>query len=156
MAILTTIIENWAKVHGVKSYTLRHETLIKPQLNGRLICSPGCVFFYKFEAEGEINNITDLQKPLLQIKTHDDFLDLGQMVMHRDGGTLQHVESNFVFTSDSEAYLNLVANEEGSTETTSQFANIYNACLHYIKLTPSDENTADDDGNNRRSVHVEI
>lgn len=154
MAILTTIIENWAKVHGVKSYTLRHEVLTKPQLNERLICSPGCVFFYRFEADGEINNIADLQKPLLQIKTHDDFLDLGKIVMHTDGGTLQHVKADFVFTSDSEAYLQLIENEEGSTENASQFATIYNACLYYVKLTPTDEQASDED--NRRQIKVEI
>lgn len=151
MGILSTIIENWAKVHGVKAYTLRHETLNAAQMQGRLVCAPGCVFFYKFEADGLIDNVSDLNKPLCTIKTHDDFLDVGAITMRSDGGTIQHAETNFVLTSDSEAFITLHRNDPEQSEKTAQFATIYNAALHYVKLTP-----LDGEFDNKREIKVEI
>lgn len=146
MGVLTAIIENWAQNHGIKAYTLRHETLTKEQFASRLVCTPGCAFFYKFEADGEINHTADLSLPLFQIKTHDDYLDLGVMVMRNDNGTIQKAESNFCFVCDNEAKFTL---HEGDLQ--SQFASIFNACLHYVQLMPCEAAPKDD-----RFVHVQL
>ena len=148
MDVLTAIIDNYAKAHGISAYTLRHYTVTKDQLTQRLQCAPGAAFFYKFECDGKINEEADIRKPLCNIKTNDDYLDLSLVVMHKDDGTIQRGEANFILQCDNTAQITLY---ESGGDIETQFSEIYNACLHYVQLTPS-EGVAN--GENEKYVKV--
>ncbi len=150
MEVLTAIIENYAKAHGISAYTLRHYTVTKEQLSQRIQCAPGAAFFYKFECDGIISEDADISKPLCTIKTNDDYLDLSAVVMHKDDGTIQRGEANFILQCDNTATIKLTEPGDGIE---SQFSEIYNACLHYVQLTPS-EGTSN--GGRERYVKVSL
>lgn len=124
-------IKNYAAVHGIENYTLKSKYVTKADAAQTLQFSGGVAFFYRVVAEGEITDISQLQKKFLQVNTPTDFWDLSPVVEVVDFGSLQKVQTDFVFTADNTLDFTLF---EGTADA--MFANIKNFCALYIYLAP--------------------
>lgn len=124
-------IANYAKTHGIENYTLKSKYVTKSDLANVMQFSGGVAFFYRVFAEGTIADISQLQKKFLEVDTPTDFWDLSPVAEVVDFGSLQKMQTDFVFTADNTLKFNLF---EGTAD--SIFANIVNFCAQYIYLAP--------------------
>jgi hypothetical protein len=134
-------IKNYAAVHGIENYTLKSKYVTKLDAAQTLQFSYGVAFFYRVFAEGEITDISQLQKKFLQVNTPTDFWDLSPVVEVVDYGALQKVQADFIFTADNTLDFTLF---EGTADA--MFANIINFCALYIYLAPLPSTTSGGDG----------
>lgn len=135
-------IKNYAITHGIEDYTLKCKYVSKADVANVLQFSGGVAFFYRVFAEGEITDKNQLQKKFLEVDTPTDFWDLSPVAEVVDFGTLQKVETDFIFTADNTLKFNLF---EGTTDA--MFANVINFCALYMYMAPR-RVTASNDGNN--------
>lgn len=124
-------IKNYADTHGIRNYTLKSKYCTKADTANVLQFSGGVAFFYRVFAEGEIVDQAHLQKKFLEVDTPTDFWDLSPVSEVVDFGTLQKVETNFIFTADNTLKFNLF---EGTTDA--MFNAVTNFCALYIYLAP--------------------
>lgn len=124
-------IKNYAKTHGIENYTLKSKYATKADVGNVMQFSGGVAFFYRVFAEGEITDINQLQKKFLEVNTPTDFWDLSPVMEVVDYGSLQKVETNFIFTADNTLKFNLF---EGTA--TSMFQSVKNFCALYVYLSP--------------------
>lgn len=124
-------IKNYADTHGISNYKLKCKYVTKAELANVLQLSGGVAFFYRIFAEGEITDKNQLQKKFLEADTPTDFWDLSPVVEVVDFGTLQKVETDFIFTADNTLKFNLF---EGTANA--MFSSIINFCALYMYMTP--------------------
>lgn len=127
-------IKNYAAAHGIKNYALKSKYITKADAANTLKLSGGVAFFYRFHAEGDINNVNDLGKLFLQVST-PEFFDLSPVVEVSDFGTVQKVSTDFIISADNTVNFTLY---EGTVNA--MFSTIYNFCALYMLLIPLDEN----------------
>ena len=135
-------IKNYAATHGIKDYTLKCKYVSKADVANVLQFSGGVAFFYRVFAEGEITDKNQLQKKFLEVDTPTDFWDLSPVAEVVDFGTLQKVETDFIFTADNTLKFNLF---EATADA--MFANVINFCALYMYMAPR-RVTASNGGNN--------
>lgn len=124
-------IRNYAAFHGIKGYSLKSKYVTKADLGKTLQFSGGVAFFYRVLAEGEIANRDQLTKKFLEIDTPTDFWDLSPVVEVVDFGTLQKVQTDFIFSADNTLDFNLF---EGTQDA--MFDSIINFCALYMYMSP--------------------
>lgn len=124
-------IKNYAAFHGIERYNLKAKYVTKAQLAETMQLSGGVAFFYKLFAEGEIIDQSSLVKKFLEINTPTDFWDLSPVVEVVDFGTLQKVQTDFIFTADNTIDFTLY---EGTADA--MFNNVVNFCALYMYMTP--------------------
>lgn len=124
-------IKNYAEAHGITQYNLKSNILTLNNIAKPLQASGAVLFFYKITAQGEIRNVTDLQKKFLEVSAADNWWDLSGAVQVQDFNTVQSVQTEFIFCVDNTANFKLY---EGTADA--MFANIYNLCAYYITLIP--------------------
>lgn len=127
-------IRNYAAFHGIKGYSLKSKYVTKADLGKTLQFSGGVAFFYRVLAEGEIANRDQLTKKFLEIDTPTDFWDLSPVVEVVDFGTLQKVQTDFIFSADNTLDFNLF---EGTQDA--MFDNIINFCALYMYMSPLED-----------------
>ena len=91
-------IKNYAAFHGIKEYNLKCRYVTKAQAAETLQFSGGVAFFYRIIAEGEIADRSQLTRKFLEVDTPTDFWDLSPVVEVVDFGTLQKVQTDFIFS----------------------------------------------------------
>lgn len=145
-------IKNYAATHGIKDYTLKCKYVSKADVANVLQFSGGVAFFYRVFAEGEITDKNQLQKKFLQVDTPTDFWDLSPVAEVVDFGTLQKVETDFIFTADNTLKFNLF---EGTTDA--MFASVINFCALYMYMAPirleTGGNNSDGDNNGKKNAN---
>ena len=57
-------IKNYADAHGITQYNLKSNIITLNNIAKPLQASGAVSFFYKITAQGEIRNVTDLQKKI--------------------------------------------------------------------------------------------
>lgn len=124
-------IKNYAAFHGIESYSLKSKYVTKADAAQTLQFSGGVAFFYRVIAEGEIAERSQLTKKFLEIDTPTDFWDLSPVVEVQDFGTLQKVQTDFIFSADNTLDFKLF---EGTADA--MFDNIINFCALYIYMSP--------------------
>lgn len=131
-------IKNYARVRNIKNYDLKSKFFTINDTRNPLQLSGGTAFIYRIFAEGEIQQITDIQKKFLEVSTPSDFWDISPAVCVTDWGTVQKVESNCILTAESTINFKLF---EGTADA--MFSSILNFCVQYIyfKAIPDVEET---------------
>ena len=126
-------IENYCKVHGIKTKSFKSCVLTKDKLSERQTFAPGIAFFYRTRVTGTINNIADLDKDFLIVQTPTDIFDFAKIGDVHDDGVLQRVESDFIFIADNTMTIDLKegANCLFSAINTVQLFYIYVSILPY-------------------------
>lgn len=122
-------IENYCKVHGIKTKSFKSCVLTKDNLSAQQTFAPGIAFFYRTRVTGSINNIADLSKYFMIVKTPTDIWDFGKIGDVHDDGALQRVESDFIFVADNTMTVDL---QEGAN---CLFANINTVQMFYIYVS---------------------
>lgn len=140
-------IKNYCEYHNIKRYLLKSRFLTKRDIDETVKMSGGIAFFYKLFAVGEVDYYNNLFKNFLQVETPTDFWDLSNVVMISDNGTLQKVETDFIFVADNQINFKLF---EGTDDA--MFSNIKNFCAQYFYLIP----LPDSDKNDKIKVKVDF
>lgn len=122
-------IANYCKVHNINNYSCKSNVITLDDAEKKLTFAPGVAFFYKLHAAGIIHNIEDINKNFLIVQTPTDVWDFAKIGVIRDDGTLQHVDSDFIFVADNTMQINL---ESGAN---CLFNNIYSLQLYYIYVS---------------------
>ena len=148
-------IKNYAKVHGIKNYSLKPKYLNKADMANQLPAAGGVCFFYHVYAAGEISDVHNITKTFLKVTTPTDFWDISRLITIKDYNTIQAAECNFIFTVDNTVNFELF---EGTAA--SIFDTIYNMCVEYVYLTPLNDTAAPDgsttDGGSTKAVKFEL
>jgi hypothetical protein len=124
-------IKNYAAFHGIKEYNLKCRYVTKAQAAETLQFSGGVAFFYRIIAEGEIADRSQLTRKFLEVDTPTDFWDLSPVVEVVDFGTLQKVQTDFIFSADNTLNFKLF---EGTADA--MFDNMINFCALYMYMSP--------------------
>ena len=138
-------IENYCKVHGIKSKSVKSKVLTKKDFATPLTFAPGIAFFYRLSIDGEIDNVENINNAFLTINTPTEFYNFAEIADIVDNVTIQHAQSDFIFVCDNMLTINL---SEGANAL---FSKVYNAKLFYMYVTP----LPDTDGN-ARNINVDI
>lgn len=94
-------IENYCKVHGIRTKSFKSCVLTKDKLSERQTFAPGIAFFYRTRVTGVIQDITDLGKDFMIVQTPTDIWDFSKIGDIHDDGVLQRIESDFIFIADN-------------------------------------------------------
>lgn len=100
-------IENYCKVHGIKAKSFKSCVLTKDKMSERQTFAPGIAFFYRTRVTGFINDIADLDKDFMIVKTPTDIWDFSKIGVVLDDGAVQRVESDFIFIADNTMQIDL-------------------------------------------------
>lgn len=141
-------IENYCKVHGIKTKSFKSCVLTKDKLSDRQTFAPGIAFFYRTRVTGTIDNIADLDKDFMIVQTPTDILDFSKIGDVHDDGALQRVESDFVFIADNTMTVDL---KEGLNCLFSQI-NTVQMFYIYVSILPD----APDAQDNARVYDIQV
>lgn len=132
-------IENYCKVHDIKTKSFKSCVLTKDKLSDRQTFAPGIAFFYRTRVTGTIDNIADLDKDFMIVQTPTDIWDFSKIGDVHDDGALQRVESDFVFIADNTMTVDL---KEGLNCLFSQI-NTVQMFYIYVSILPDDPDAQD-------------
>ena len=132
-------IENYCKVHNIKTKSFKSCVLTKDKLSERQTFAPGIAFFYRTRVTGVIQDISDLDKDFMIVQTPTDIWDFAKIGDVHDDGVLQRVESDFIFIADNTMTVNL---QEGLNCLFSQI-NTVQMFYIYVSILPDAPNARD-------------
>ena len=141
-------IENYCKVHKIRTKSFKSCVLTKDKLSDVQTFAPGIAFFYKTRVVGVIQDIADLDKDFMIVQTPTDIWDFAQIGEVHDDGAVQRVESDFIYTADNTMTVDL---KEGANCLFSQ-VNTVQMFYIYVSILP-DEPTAQD---NARVYDIQV
>lgn len=122
-------IANYCNTHNINNYALRSKVITLDEFAKHHSFAPSIAFFYKLEATGEIQNVTQFGNNFITVTTNTDFFDFAKIAKISDDGTIQHASSDFIFVADTMLKIDI---KQGSNAL---FNKIYNAQLFYMCLT---------------------
>lgn len=132
-------IENYCKVHKIRTKSFKSCVLTKDNITENLTFAPGIAFFYRTRVVGEIQNIANLSNPFMIVETPTDIWDFSKIGEVHDDGVLQRVESDFIFTADNTMKIDLQEGANCLFNTINSLQMFY----IYVSILPDEPTNAD-------------
>lgn len=140
-------IDRYCKERKFGDYVIKSNVITKPDFGIVHRFAPSIAFFYRVEIDGIIQNVTNLERNLLNVSTATDHWDFSRICTINDNGTIQHATSDFIFVADNMMNIELLEGDNAVFQT------VYGARMFYISVFPE---TAEKHVNDKQQIQVDI
>ena len=140
-------IDRYCKERKFGDYVIKSNVITKPDFGIVHRFAPSIAFFYRVEIDGIIQNVSNLERNLLNVSTATDHWDFSRICTISDNGTIQHATSDFIFVADNMMNIELLEGDNAVFQT------VYGARMFYISVFPE---TAEKHVNDKQQIQVDI